>query len=104
MRCFFCGEEIVDREKECFNCDRPIGSGCYAKEEKVAGDIRGVFCKYCVEIRDSNVVPIRMENLKRWTFVIKRNIKFLSSEDIKNAFLQIAEDMEKLIWEPDIEY
>lgn len=53
MKCFFCNEEFDDVDSEypslnrCFNCDRPLCSDCSGGTEKIAGDIRGVFCPDC---------------------------------------------------------
>ena len=107
MKCFFCNEEIDDEFSEspsldsCFNCDRPLCSDCRGGTEKIAGDIRGVFCQYCKEIRDFEVIPIEIDKISQWVETLNTLLSAISSEPLRNTLANTISDMKMIIPEID---
>jgi len=107
MKCFFCNEEIDNNISEyppldsCFNCGRPLCSDCRGGTEKIAGDIRGVFCQYCIEIRDFEVFPIEIDTISQWVDILNTLLNDISSEPLRNALAKIISDMKRIISERD---
>ena len=107
MKCFFCNEEIDDRSSEyppldsCFNCGRYLCSDCRGSTEKIAGDIRGVFCQYCKALRDFEVIPIEIEILSQWVNILNSLLIEVSSEPPRNTLVKVINDMKELLPETD---
>ena len=107
MKCFFCNEEIDDKFSEypsldsCFNCGRHLCRDCCGRTEKIAGDIRGVFCQYCTEIRDFETIPINIDTISQWVENLNTLLNNISSEPLRNTLAKIISDMKMLIPEID---
>lgn len=103
MKCFFCNDEIDDEFSEypsldsCFNCGRHLCRDCSGSTEKIAGDIRGVFCQYCIDIRDFEVIPIEIEILSQWVNLLDSLLNKVSSESPRNILVNVINDMKELL-------
>jgi len=107
MKCFFCGEEFDEGVSDypsfysCFNCGRSLCSDCSGSTEKISGDIRGVFCQYCIEIRDFEMIPINIDTISQWVENLNTLFNAISSEPLRNTLAKIISDMKMIIPEID---
>lgn len=107
MKCFFCNEEFSNEYSEyppldsCFNCGRELCSDCRGSTEKIAGDIRGVYCHYCKDIRNFDVVPIEIEEIYQWINILNSLLNEVSSDQSKDKLVNLIKAMKYLLPDTD---
>ncbi|MHA1438667.1 MAG: hypothetical protein ACTSPD_13925 [Promethearchaeota archaeon] len=112
MKCYFCGiddEELNGYQEEileCFNCGRSMCPYDSGSSEKIVGDFRDSFCRYCIEIRDWKTFPIKINKIKCWIEElgdIIASVPRLTKAEIIDKISNIKRQLESVLPEVYIE-